>query len=365
MRTVDELRTALDYRDAPVTPPAGALIARAHRRRVVRRRTLLAAGTAAVAAPAVAFGLAPVRGGGARPAAAQVLDRAAGVAAGGPEPARGGTVWFTETGYEELRLTTPETGGRAFLTAQRFTTRVWLALPDRQRYDQEAAPPAVTESDLAAWVAARRPPLTGPATVTDDPGTKDTWQLLLDDELGGTSADLRREAELLGRLPTGPAALAAWLRRRLTDDSAGRSLVQWCPIDAGSCGVDAKLFHAAAALLAAPLAEPALRSGLFRVLARLPGVRLGGTTTDGATTDGATTDGAGRRATVVSVMMGQLRHELFFDPDRAMLLGTRQVLVTTPADPDDPQWTGAVAGTAVRSVLYLRSRTVSAIGATA
>ena len=90
MRTVDELRTALDYRDAPATPPAGALIARAHRRRVVRRRTLLAAGTAAVAAPAVALGLAPVRGGGARPAAAQVLDRAAGVAAASWEASAAG-----------------------------------------------------------------------------------------------------------------------------------------------------------------------------------------------------------------------------------------------------------------------------------
>jgi hypothetical protein len=361
MKTVDELRAALDYQTPPAAPDPGAIISRAPRQRTVRRRTVLAASVVTIAALGIGFGVAPIRGGGARPAAAAVLDHAAARAAAHTGPANDGAVWFTETRRDELGLDTatdPVTDtvvGRAFLVQRRITTRVWLALPDRQRTDQAAERPTVAPPDEAAWIAAGRPPFTAPASFTDDPGTKDTWQLLLDNELGGTSANLRREVELLTSLPTNPAKLAQWLRKRVTADAPGQSLVQWCPIDAGSCGADAKVFHAAAALLTTPAAPAALRSALFRVIAGLPDVRI----------DGTTADDAGRPATAVTMTMGHLRHELLLDPDRAALLATRQVLVTAPhATEDHPQWTAAAVGSIVQSTLYLHSRTVTSIGST-
>ncbi len=331
-------------------------------RRPLARRLVLTAAASAVLAVGITAGLLPEGTGGAEPAAAAVLDRAAAAAAAAPAVRTAdGTVWFTEARHEDLGLdiatdrTTGQVADRSFLVQRRFTTRVWLALPDRQRYDQDAEQPVVAPGDRAAWIAAGRPKITGPASFTDDPGTSDTWQLLLDDQLGAAGASLRREVDLLRSLPTDPDDLGGWLRDRVRDDVPGRSLVQWCPVDAGSCSEDAKVFQAAAALLAAPVAPPALRSALYRVVAALPGVRL----------DGAVTDGAGRAATQVSTTTGHLRYELLFDPDNATLLATRQVLVTPQAASEpDPQWTGAAPGSVVRSVLYLRSQVVGSIGAT-
>jgi hypothetical protein len=57
------------------------------------------------------------------------------------------------------------------------------------------------------------------------------------------------------------------------------------------------------------------------MLGRLDGVRFAG--------PGA--DDTGRPAATVTIATGHLRYELLFDPDRAALLETRQVLVTPEA----------------------------------
>jgi hypothetical protein len=360
MRTVEELRAALAEHPEVVVADTAAIIVRARRRRT-RRRVLLAGCVSAIVAVAVAAGLLPFGETGAQPAAAAALNRAAERAAAERGPATGdATVWFVETQDRTVGLTVPEaakegkTVDRAFLVQQRLTARIWQALPNRQRYDQLVEPAIVAQVDRAAWIAAGRPSFVGPASFTNDPGTKGSWELLLDNDLGGTDATLRQELDLMRQLPTDPADLADWLRDQVHDDAPGHSIVQWCPPDAGSCGDDAKVFQAAAALLATPVAPARLRAALYRMLGRLDGVRFAG----------PGTDDMGRPATTVTIATGHLRYELLFDPDRAALLETRQVLVTPEARTDvDPQWTGAGPGAVVRETLYLRAGVVSEIGA--
>jgi hypothetical protein len=365
MRTVDDLRTALDYHAAPVTPDPGAIIARARRRRATRR-TLLAAGLAAVVSGTVALGVLPEGGGGAQPAAAAVLNRAAGAAAAAPAPATAdGTVWFTETRHEALHLDVavkrhpaggPDEAVGTFLVQRRLTTRVWLALPDRQRADQSVEKYGVAPPSEAAWIAAGRPDFIPPAGFTDDPGTKDAWQLLLDEHIEPKERSLKRELELLRALPTDQGRLEGWLREQVRASRQAEALAHWCPADAGTCTEDAEVFQAATALLASPVASPPLRSALFRVLAGLRDVRL----------DGTVTDGAGRTATKVSTMTGHLRYEVLFDARSATLLATQEVLATAE-DPDtaDPSWRGAAVGSVVRSQLFLRRQVVAVVGSTA
>jgi hypothetical protein len=346
MRTVEELRAALAERPDVIVPDTAAIIGRARRRRT-RRRVLLAGGVAAVVAVAVAVGLLPFGGTGAQPAAAAALNRAADRAAAERDPATGeATVWFVETQDRTIGLDMPESPNQGAAVDRAFLG---------QRYDQLAEPAIVARVDQAAWVAAGRPSFTGPASFTNDPGTKGDWELLLDNDLGGADATLRHELDLMRRLPTDPADLADWLRDQVHDDSPEHSIVQWCPPDAGSCGDDAKVFQAAAALLATPVAPAKLRSALYRMLGRLDGVRFAG----------LGTDDTGRPATTVTIATGHLRYELLFDPDRAALLETRQVLVTPEARTEtDPQWTGAGPGAVVRETLYLRAGIVGEIGAT-
>jgi hypothetical protein len=328
-------------------------------------RRLIPIAAAALLTAGIVVGILPDGMGGAEPAAAAVLNRAGAGAAAAPVPRTAdGTIWYTDTRHETVSLDRPNrpvTGNeakRAFLAQRRYSSRVWLALPDRQRYDQDSAETVVAPSDRAAWIAAGSPDFYKLPSLTDDPGTLDTWQLLLDEDLVRTGdvpargAPLRRELDLLHRLPTDPGSLRSWLELQVSDNHLGA--VGWCPVDAGSCSTEAKVFQATAALLASPIAPPALRSALFRVLAGVRGVHL----------DGEVTDNAGRPATKISIVTGHLRYELLLDPDTATLLGTAQVLMTTDAADADPQWTGAAPGTVVRSDLYVKSQVVTTIGAT-
>jgi hypothetical protein len=68
-------------------------------------------------------------------------------------------------------------------------------------------------------------------------------------------------------------------------------------------------------LKTAPPPSPALRAALYRVAARLPGIEL----------LGAVRDPRGRRGVAVAMVRDRLREELVFDPDTARLLAQRIV----------------------------------------
>lgn len=86
-------------------------------------------------------------------------------------------------------------------------------------------------------------------------------------------------------------------------------------------------------------APAALRAGLYRALALIPGIEF----------VGHVTDSAGRSGTAVAFTEVGTRHELIFDPDTSELLAERDVLV-------DPQRAGidAPAGTVTEDVVYLQ-----------
>jgi hypothetical protein len=162
----------------------------------------------------------------------------------------------------------------------------------------------------------------------------------------------------LQRLPTDPTALDRRLRHnalrdglRLPEPEAQR----WCrPIQTQRCrdlieaDANVDIFQAATWMLARPITPPALRATLFRVLARLEGIRALGTMTDEA----------GRRGTAVAITFDGVRHELIFDPGSSLLLAERDVSVTSL--PEAPRYP---VGTTIRSEQYL-TRVVDSITAT-
>ncbi len=295
---------------APATPvPAPPAHRSADPSQGARRRLRLplAAATASLLAMALVAVLLPRGNGGPAPAAAAVLDRAARVAAAQPA----------------------------------------------------AAP--VLDRDRAAWVAAGRPRLSTSSSLLLRSGGPPILEglalvvLAAPASPGAGSApavllDWRRALRRLQSLPTDPEALRAWLQDRVT---GMEFFPGTCPSATARCSTDAKLFGAAGALLQLPMAAPALRAALYRVVAGLHGIEL----------LGATTDEAGRPGVSVAMTAGGVRYELIFDPHSSTLLAMRDVTVTR-ISPSDRRWPPVPAGIEVLSVLYLDRSVVSSSPAT-
>lgn len=333
----------------------------ARRRRWRRRRPALAGGLAAVVAVALAAGLLPRGAGGPAPAAAAVLNAAASTAAGRtPPPLKPGQFWYTRTeGKTVDLLPRPAPPARGFLAAEPSIGEEWWGPTGVWRSRGRDGNPTVLDADKAAWIAAGRPPLRTNDRSWELRGQQArrfmSWPGILFPRVDWNRHAWNHAARQLQQLPTDPAALERRLRDNWWRDRAGSpearercrnpTYAQRCP-DEAEATVD--IFQAATWLLARPITPPALRAALFRMLARLEGIRMLGTMTDEE----------GRRGTAVAITFGGVRHELLFDPGSSLLLAEREITVT--ALPEAPRYP---VGTTIRSELYL-TRVVDSVTAT-
>jgi hypothetical protein len=309
-------------------------------------------------------GLLPRGAGGPAPAAAAVLNAAASTAATHtPPPLKPGQFWYTKAeGKSVDLLPRPAPPPRQFLAAEPFIGEEWWGPTGVWRSRGRYGTPVVLDQDRAAWIAAGRPPLQANDRSWDLRGQQARrfmdWPGMLFPGVDWNQQAWNHAAQQLRQLPTDPTVL----ERRLRDNALrdGLSLQEpeaqkWCrPTRTQRCrdlieaDANVDIFQAATWLLARPITPPALRAALFRVLARLEGIRVLGTMTDEA----------GRKGTAVAITFDGVRHELLFDPHSSLLLAERDITVTAqPAAPRYP------VGLTIRSELYL-TRVVDSLTAT-
>ena len=265
-----------------------------------RRRVLYVA--LAGAAAAVVYGVVGVPwepsgpGGplGASPAAADVLDRAASVAAVDP-PARGEQYWA-------IRTVGTKTAGAALVDAsgEMESGATYLVTGERVDYVAvDGARPSWTESTDAIRVMQ----LSGPKDFGRPERSASAWTSNLTPSDIPSNWQVPSPAFLAG-LPRDVTAL----RERLYADSAGRG---------PSADGEAVVYVADA--LRSGLVPADLRSALYRVLETVPGIEV---TADQATIDGRTGTALGR----FEVAHGQ-RQELVIDPSSGEVIGERTIQV--------------------------------------
>jgi hypothetical protein len=342
------------------------VLRRGTRRRSWRRhRPALAGGLATLLAVALAVGLLPGGAGRPAPAAAAVLDAAASTAASRTSPPlKPGQFWYTRTEGKSLdMLPRAAPSARQFVALEPSIGEEWWGPTGVWRSRGRYGTPMVLDSDKAAWIATGRPPLQTNDRGSDLRGQQArqfmSWPGILFPRVEWTKQTWNHAAQRLRQLPTDPTALDRRLRDNALRDGIrlpGPDAVNWCrrPTVTQRCrdlikaSADVDIFQAAAWLLARPVTPPTLRATLFRVLARLEGIRLLGTTTDEK----------GRSGTAVAITFDGVRHELIYDPGSSLLLAERDVIVA--ARPQAPRYP---VGTTMRSQLYL-TRVVDSITAT-
>lgn len=158
---------------------------------------------------------------------------------------------------------------------------------------------------LDRWVASSRSDATwfaftasgGPVVPRKaDPADSGQWSF----EVEGRALTMPQ----LAQLPTGPAALRAFLLAPYPADYQHSRPVQLVQ----------RLFGEAADLTTAPV-DPAVRAAVYRLLAGLPGIEV----------LGPTGDAVGRRGTAIAVPDGDVLHELIIDPRTGAVLDTQDV----------------------------------------
>jgi hypothetical protein len=147
-------------------------------------------------------------------------------------------------------------------------------------------------------------------------------------------------------LPTDPDALLAWLYWELRKSDG--------PTGGTDEGRHQSAYIAINVLLRDNVLSPALRAGLYRALARIPGVTL----------VMATVDAAGRPAVALGrVQEGWLQERILLDPDTFEYLGEQAVAVRDHvAKGDDGTWR-VRAGTVQRLEVRLEAAIVDQVGA--
>lgn len=295
-----------------------------------RRWTIVGVAAAAIVIALAVPALWPAGPGGASPAAAAALRRAADVAAvraalPAPDP---GQYLYTYTQERSTLMYVPGHGLDNFLFTELSTLESWTASDGSGRVvttpDGVAFP---TAADEEAWERAGRPDL----------------------QTAGRSDQRSEQGELyvldLSEVPTDPDELLAAIERRgiLGGDDA-----------------DWVTFQIIGELLHLTYSSPEHRAALFEVAANFPGVDF----------VGHVTDAAGRRGVAVSYDGGGHRQEMIFNPRTAELLGERDVLLDqeeagVSVGPDT--WPGTIiafAGppaTVVYSLVYLETAVVDSI----
>jgi hypothetical protein len=276
----------------------------------IRWRVGVGVAAAAVAIALVVPAILPGGGpGGAEPAAAAALHRAALAAAKQPAAPAPQLGQFVYTKSRSVNIGMWAMGdGQTFSVTQPVTREAWIGPDGSGRLLQTSGTATFpTPADEEAWRAAGSPDLREGST-TDDAFAA-----------GGLSF-----VDLSG-LPTDPDALLQVIEDRT--------------IVGGPPG-DAETFTLIGDLLRETYATPALRAALYEVAASLPGVELIGTVRDAS----------GRSGVAVAYEHDGTRNELIFDPETAVMLGESSVV--TEAGPMGP------AGTIVWSAVYLASGVV-------
>jgi hypothetical protein len=306
-----------ELRRAPTRVPPG------------RWRTVLGVAAAAIVI-AVVPALWPTGPGGASPAAAAALRRAADVAAARAAlPAPGpGQYLFASTQERSTLMYVPGHGLDNFLFTESSTVESWTASDGSGRV--VTTPGGVTfptSADQEAWDRAGRPELqaAGPRDERSEGG-----ELYVLD---------------LSGVPTDADELLAAIERR---EILGGDDADWVT------------FQIIGELLHLTYSSPEHRAALYEVAANFPGVNL----------VGHVTDAAGRRGVAVSYGGGGHRQEMIFDPRTAELLGERDVLVDQEeagVSVGPGTWPGTIIGfagppgTVVFSLVYLETAVVDSI----
>lgn len=334
---------------APDSPQARQTLARvlnppAPYRRTSRRRTAGGRRPAPSVLPRIALGGAAVAGAAglvltqvlpgspARPShpshsahtASAVLGALAAVAAAQPAEHPPGPGQFQYTGSKSLTESDTYDARKIYFRVNYSVHRqIWIGLNGSGRLAETFRDPRfLSPGDRARWIAAGRPSLRVPPS---------------DDRFGPHGLSLG-PTNLL-KLPTNPARLRALLVAR--------------KIEGGPEG-PAEDFVQVGDLLRETDAPPALRAALFKVAARIPGVRLLGTVTDQAGRSGiglAYFD----HFTPTRYSPGELSESvLIFDPKTSKLLAEQQFLT-----PDKTKKTSLIAWT-----VYLVTGVVNSITST-
>jgi hypothetical protein len=302
-------------------------------RRPVRRRwrsgiAISAAGVAiAIALPIVLPGGGT---GGADPAAAGLLHRAALRAAARPaEPLPGDGEYLYSKSTGSSRFVYVVGDGDTFVFHATGTRESWIGSDGSGRIIE--TPESITfptDRDRAAWIAAGSPSL--------------EWVVEGDPEFEHLEPGSLVPNDFTG-LPTDPEELRELIERR--------------ELIGGPPG-DYETFVIVGDLLRETWTTPQVRAALYQVAAELPGVEL----------VGRVVDDAGRAGVAVAYAQpggdARSRLELIFDPTTAELLGERQVMVEDSTVDVQSGGPGAVyggvgpAGTETYSATYLVSGVV-------
>ncbi|MEA2499528.1 MAG: hypothetical protein QOH26_1933 [Actinomycetota bacterium] len=239
--------------------------------------------------------------------ASDVLRDAALVAArSGPEAGPGQWIYRK---FEGQGTGTRDVNGRQITALIPTSIEVWISHDDGSGriLGRSMAPKFLNAEDEQWWIAAGRPafsdvgtfekvmPAAGaPEDITTYPTDADDLYAFLTDKADATT--------------------------QCPEAKSGESVE--CPPRGDP---DMYVFTAASDLLLNhPDASPKLRSALFEVMSRVPGTEL----------DPDVTDPSGREGTSVSVVVGEdggrsQRHEMYFDPKSAEVLGFRDVFLET------------------------------------
>jgi len=304
-----------DVAGGPVSPSADRADGSHRQRRWVAR--VAALGVLVAAAGGAGTLLEPGTPAGPGSAAAAVLKKLGHVAAYQPAPIVPGPGQYlyadSVEAYTDTAGTSPN-GDAGYTVLLPENRQIWIAANGSGRILETFGNPVfLSAQDRANWEAAGSPPIQHPPTdMSFGPGG------LVD---GPTN---------LSELPTNPSALAAEISSR--------------KIEGGPAG-PAEDFTQVADMLRETDASPALRSALYQVAARLPGVEALETVTDHS----------GRSGIGIAYVNKGLRHELIFDPKTSALLGEYYTIVGPGSGYDAP--VGAVVGWEV----YLQSSVVNSL----
>jgi hypothetical protein len=189
-----------------------------------------------------------------------------------------------------------------YLVLQPLVVQTWLAADGSGRMAQtvKPGPPLfLNPADRAKWIASGSPGFGAAMNInsTFGPGGSSPWVVPL---------------ATLSALPTNPSVLGPLLAGGKIDEVGSFMPNLRAPFHPQSVGFQ---IEAIAGLLGQPYASPALRSALYQVASRLPGVHL----------LGAVADGIGRRGTAVEYTLNGLRNVLIFDATTSALLEHKTV----------------------------------------
>jgi len=273
-----------------------------------RRRALLL--LPAAAALAAATGLLVVSRGAAPASAAAELERVAAVArTQSPLIARPGQFVYTKS--TSLSLDTYAVKGGPFSALVPWSRESWVGPTGGLMRQVPGDPRFISDRDRQAWIAAGRPPFTGPAAA--EPTTLPPARPL--------------------DLPTDPDQLY----ERLKSDDAGY----------GPRLYD-EMFVSVGDSLRETNASPEQRAALYHVAARIPGVEL----------VGPVVDSVGRRGIAVARddTVNRIRSVLVFDPTTSVLLAEQESTL-------DGNPFGYPTGTRIESITYVETAVVDSLGA--